>query len=167
MADQSNTTKQMHENASPGESDPTKPSVTNPLSTTIQISSTLTNPTSTNSQGTALTDNTDLSVEQAINRVLLAEREAEQIVRDCYLKSQQNLEQSRRQANVIAARAGARISWVHQRCRRAVTDAKTQIKHQRGELQDPALSVDEQVLTRVTQVIAELLSTPGKTGWKS
>ena len=95
----------------------------------------------------------DLSIEEAINRVLLAEREATEMVQQCRIQAQQTMEQARQTANRIVNKTNDRIRWVHQRCVRAVSDEKNRIKHQGPD----AANTDSQPdMVRLAQVLDEI-----------
>ena len=56
------------------------------------------------------------TVEQAMNRVLRAERDARQAVRDCEGEARKMMQEAQQRAQRIASLADERISLMHMRC---------------------------------------------------
>jgi F0F1-type ATP synthase membrane subunit b/b' len=68
------------------------------------------------------TNETGTTTEQAINDVLKVERDAQQQITQCVTESEQILEQARQTARHIGERNNSRITLIHQRCSRKISD---------------------------------------------
>lgn len=103
-----------------------------------------------------------MTAEQAMNEVLEAEQNAKQRVEQCHVEAEHLLQQTRQQAQQIMERVDNRISRVHQRCSRAVTDQVKQIKlAQEQMLQESDQSdLHLETLDAVVEKIARRLTIP-------
>ncbi|MGD8567008.1 MAG: hypothetical protein PVJ39_02800 [Gammaproteobacteria bacterium] len=102
-----------------------------------------------------------MTAEQAMNVVLKAEADARQAVKQCSAQADTLLQQAREKAQRIAALTDDRISRLHRRCHRAVTD---QVNHLQME-QEKNLRAshddepDSVAVDEVAGQMAELLTT--------
>ena len=103
---------------------------------------------------------TVISAEQAMNRVLEAESQAQQAIAEYIKQSEEQLRQAREQAHRIKMRTNNRITLLHQRCSRLITDEISQI--QQGNKQETInrkTKVEDQIIDVVAEKIAEELTT--------
>jgi vacuolar-type H+-ATPase subunit H len=103
-----------------------------------------------------------VTTEQAMNRVLQAEHDARGAVDQCKQQADAMIQQARLTAQKIAEKADHRITRIHQRCSREVTDQVTQLKRdQEQQAKDShSYEVDVETVDVVVEQIAELLTTP-------
>ena len=101
------------------------------------------------------------STGHAMNIVLEAESAAKQSVEKCAAEAEELLQQARQAAKKIAERADNRITRIHQRCSRVVTDQVSQLQRDQQQKAKAAHSykVDTETVDVVVEQIAELLTT--------
>ena len=107
-------------------------------------------------------DDESLTAEQAMNVVLEAERKARQTVEKCRADSDAILQQARQKSQRIGKRVDDRISRIHQRVARAVTDQVKRLDEEEQQLakQGYLYRIEHDVVEEVVEQIAELLTTP-------
>ena len=101
-----------------------------------------------------------VSTEQAMNRVLEAECQAQQAVADYEKESEAQLQQARQQAHRIKQRTDVRIARIHQRSSRLITDEINRI--QQGDAQERSHHqsvIDLETINTVAEKTAEELTT--------
>ncbi|WP_455218694.1 hypothetical protein [Kaarinaea lacus] len=110
---------------------------------------------SSNDNGTSMT------AEHAMNVVLEAEDHAKHAVDKCAAEADALLQQARQRAKQIAERADERITRIHQRCARVVTDRVTQLQRdqQKKARDSHSYEVDTETVDVVVEQIAEMLTT--------
>lgn len=95
------------------------------------------------------------SVDEAIDRVLSAEREARAAVEECRKQAHRRLSQARAQARRILERGDVRINGLHTRSERTVARTIAALKTEtKGLSQEPAL--DDIQLARLADVVRAL-----------
>jgi vacuolar-type H+-ATPase subunit H len=98
------------------------------------------------------------TVEQAMNRVLQAERSAEQAVEACRHEALKVQQAAQLQANRIARRANERLALCHMRCNARLTrELKERERTAEAEISQSAASaiqLDEAALTPVVEALA-------------
>ena len=106
-------------------------------------------------------NDTSMTAEHAMNVVLEAEDNAKHAVDKCATEAEAILQQSRQRAKLIAERADERITRMHQRCARVVTDKVAQLqKEQQQKARDShSYEVDTETVDVVVEQIAEMLTT--------
>ena len=100
-------------------------------------------------------------VEQAMNRVLQAERDAERVVAECEAEAGTILQAAQLQASRIASRTDARISRMQTRClQRVAEEIKQQERAERQtrERQEESYRIDETGLAECIEEIAICLT---------
>lgn len=75
------------------------------------------------------------SAEQAMNRVLEAERNAEKAITDCEHEAHDILQAAQQRAQRIADRTNKRITLLHQRCSQRIDQDINALKRAAGEVQ--------------------------------
>jgi len=80
------------------------------------------------------TNETGITTEQAINDVLKIERDAQQQITQCITEAEQILEQARQTARRIGERNNNRITLIHQRCSRKITDDISRMQSESKQL---------------------------------
>jgi cell division septum initiation protein DivIVA len=99
--------------------------------------------------------------EQAINRLLQAERDAKRIVAECEAEAASILQAAQLQASRIASRTDTRISLMQTRCFQQVTEEIKQLERaerQAGERQAESYRIDETGLAECIEEIAICLT---------
>ena len=106
-------------------------------------------------------DDTSMTAEHAMNVVLEAEDNAKYAVDKCSSETDALLQQARQRAKQIAERADERITRIHQRCARVVTDQVAQLQRdQQKEARDShSYEVDTETVDVVVEQIADMLTT--------
>lgn len=107
-------------------------------------------------------DADSLTAEEAMNVVLEAERKARESVEKCRSEADVILQKARQKSQRIGKRVDDRISRIHQRVARAVTDQVKQLDEEEQQLakQDYLYRIEHDVVEEVVEHIAELLTTP-------
>ena len=102
-----------------------------------------------------------MTAEHAMNVVLEAEDNAKQAVDSCAAEADAILQQARLTAKQIAERADERITRIHMRCSRVVTDKVAQLqKEQQQKARDShSYEVDTETVDVVVEQIAEMITT--------
>jgi len=102
-----------------------------------------------------------MSAEHAMNVVLESESNAKLAVDKCATEADALLQQARQKAKLIAERADERITRIHQRCSRVVTDQVGQLQRdQQQKARDShSYEVDTETVDVVVEQIAEMLTT--------
>ena len=100
------------------------------------------------------------TTEQAINEVLKAENDSQQNMTQCEAEAEQILEQVCQTVRFIGERNNNRITLIHQRCSRTITDHITSMQNSSGQLiadkqTDP---IDNSALTEVLERMALALT---------
>jgi cell division septum initiation protein DivIVA len=99
--------------------------------------------------------------EQAMNRVLQAERDAERVVAACEAEAASILQAAQRQVSRIASRTDSRISLMQTRCFQQVADEIKQLERaerQEKETQAESYRIDETGLAECIEEIAICLT---------
>jgi len=95
------------------------------------------------------------SVDEAIRRVLSAEREARLAVEECRRQAHRRLSQARAAARRILAQGDERIDGLHARCERTVARTIAALKAEtKGLYQEPVL--DDVQLARLADAVRAL-----------
>jgi vacuolar-type H+-ATPase subunit H len=102
-----------------------------------------------------------MTAERAMNVVLQAEADARQAVEQCSAQADILLQQAREKAQRIAAHTDDRISRLHRRCHRAVTDqvSQLQLEQERNLKASLGSEPDPGVVDDVAGQMAALLTT--------
>jgi cell division septum initiation protein DivIVA len=106
-------------------------------------------------------DSTTTPAEQAMNRVLQAERDAARAVAECETEAGSILQAAQLQAGRVASRADSRISRMQTRClQRAAEEIKQleRAERQTTESQEESYRIDESGLAECIQEIAICLT---------
>ena len=95
------------------------------------------------------------TTEQAINKVLKAESNSQQKIAECEAEAERLLEQARQTARLIGERNNNRITRIHQRCSRTITD---EIAHMQraSDQQKEDEQVDKIDITALTEVLDQM-----------
>lgn len=103
-----------------------------------------------------------MTAEQAMNIVLDAERKAREAVAQCQTEADAILQQARQKSQRIGKRVDDRISRIHQRVARAVTDQVKQLDLEEQQLakQDYLYQIEHDIVEKVVEQLAEMLTTP-------
>lgn len=103
-----------------------------------------------------------MTAEYAMNTVLEAEQKAKQKVEECKAEAEVCLQQARRQAQQIAERVDNRITRIHQRCNRAITDQVKQLKttQEKSARDNEHSNLHLEAIDEVVEVMAKRLTTP-------
>jgi len=97
--------------------------------------------------------------EAAMNRVLQAEREAEQAVADCEKQATIILSDARQRANRIANRADERITLMNMRCSQRVTGKiSKQERAEKAARKQPASELDATGLSECIEAVSAALT---------
>ena len=101
-----------------------------------------------------------MGTDTAMNLVLKAEHDAQQAVADCEQQARALLVQAREKAHRIAEHSDARISRIHQRCSRAVTDETNRIQQEaaRQRNSEHASGIDDNITAAAVDRLAALLT---------
>jgi cell division septum initiation protein DivIVA len=111
-------------------------------------------------------DSATEQAEQAMNRVLQAERDAERVVAECEAEAGSILQAAQLQVSRIASRTDSRISLMQTRCLQRVAEEIKQLERavrQARERQEESYRIDETGLAECLDEIAICLTggTPG------
>jgi len=110
------------------------------------------------------------SVEQAMNQVLRAERDARQAIADCEREAHERVHTAQQRAQRIASRTDERITAIHQHCKQQVHREIRALEHRYRNVQHIELSShsDETALTTSINDLAVTLtdSEPSATATK-
>ena len=100
------------------------------------------------------------SAEQAINRVLQAERDTDQAVTDCEQQAHTILQTARRRARRILSRTDDRISHMQMRVAQRVTGKIQALdrEEKKARLAKPAAPLDETGLAECIEQVASILT---------
>jgi vacuolar-type H+-ATPase subunit H len=103
-----------------------------------------------------------MTAEQAMNIVLEAERNARESVEQCKLEAEAILQQARQKSQRIGKRVDDRITRIHQRVARVVTDQVKKLDEEEQQLakQQNQYRVEHDIVEIVVDRIAEMLTTP-------
>jgi vacuolar-type H+-ATPase subunit H len=103
-----------------------------------------------------------MTAEQAMNTVLEAERNARDSVHRCKAEADALLLQARQKSQRIGKRVDDRITRIHQRVSRVVTDQVKLLEEEQRLLakQENLYKVDNEIVAVVVEQIAEMLTTP-------
>jgi cell division septum initiation protein DivIVA len=97
--------------------------------------------------------------EAAMNRVLLAEREAEQTVAECENQVREILSNARRRANRIANRTDERITLMKMRCsQRVAGEISKQKRAEKAARKQPGSELDETGLSECIEAVSAALT---------
>ena len=101
------------------------------------------------------------TTEQAINEVLKAENDSQLKMTQCEAEAERILEQARQTARLIGERNNNRITLIHQRCSRTITDEIAHVQNASGQLkeEEKADQIDIAALTEVLDRMALALTT--------
>jgi vacuolar-type H+-ATPase subunit E/Vma4 len=107
-------------------------------------------------------NDSSITPERAMNVVLEAEDNAKLAVEDCAAEAEAILQQARQKAKQISERADERITRIHQRCSRVVTDqvSKLQREQQQKARDSHSYEVDMETVDVVVEQIADMLTSP-------
>lgn len=102
----------------------------------------------------------ELTAERAMQIVLEAERKAKQAISLCEQEAERRLQAARHKAQRIDERTDARITRIHQRCSRLVTDQVNTLKKLQKEQAEKGHTyiVNEDTVTSVVEQIADMLT---------
>ncbi len=106
-------------------------------------------------------DTATRQAEQAMNRVLQAERDAERAVAECEAQAGRILQAAQLQASRIASRTDSRISRMQTRCLQRVTEEIKQLERAERltqERQEESYRIDETGLAECIEEIAICLT---------
>jgi len=100
------------------------------------------------------------TTEQAINEVLKAENDSQQNMTQCEAEAERILEQARQTARLIGERNNNRITLIHQRCSRTITDEIVHIQNASGQFieDEQADQINATALTEVLERMALALT---------
>jgi len=99
------------------------------------------------------------TVEQAMNRVLEAERGAEQAVEACGHDAMKIVQAAQQQAKRIARRANERLAICHVRCNAKITrEIRQRERAAAGQRGEASYRLDEAALTAVVEALALALT---------
>jgi vacuolar-type H+-ATPase subunit H len=103
------------------------------------------------------------SVEQAMNEVLRAERDARQAIGDCEREAYERVSTAQQRAQRIAGRTDERITTIHQHCKQWVNREIRALEHRHRSAQQVELSsyIDETALTAAVDELAVMLTGSG------
>lgn len=106
-----------------------------------------------------------VTAEQAMNVVLDAERKAREAVDQCKAQADSLLQKARQKSQRIGQRVDDRITRMHQRISRVMTDEVKKLDEEQQQLakQEYLYHIDNDVTKTVVNQIAELLTTPDET----
>lgn len=106
------------------------------------------------------------TAEQAMNRVLAAERDAAQAIADCEAQSRDLVQAARQQASRIDARADERITLMQMRCAKQIAQALQQLgqTQQAGSAQNPDHLDDASISACMESVAAALTAAADSAG---
>lgn len=97
--------------------------------------------------------------EAAMNRVLQAEREAEQAVAECEMKASEILSHAHQRANRITTLADERITLIKMRCSQRVTGQISGLERaEKKARQQKALELDESDLSECIEAVSAALT---------
>ena len=104
------------------------------------------------------------TTEQAINDVLKAENDSQQKMTQCDAEAERILEQARQTARLVGERNNNRITLIHQRCSRTITDEVTRMQRTSEQLIEDEESdkIDINALAEVLERMALALTTTQK-----
>jgi vacuolar-type H+-ATPase subunit H len=108
------------------------------------------------------TDETGITAEQAMNVVLQAEQEAKQRIGECKQEAESLLQQARQKAKRISEHVDGRITRIHLRCSRVITDKvkQLQLEQEQNARDGHRYQLDMETVDVVVEQIAEMLTTP-------
>jgi len=103
-----------------------------------------------------------VTAEQAMNIVLDAERSARESVDQCKAQADNLLLQARQKSQRIGKRVDDRITRIHQRISRVMTDQMKKLEEEQQQLaeQEYLYHIDNEIVETVVDQIAELLTMP-------
>ena len=105
------------------------------------------------------------AAEQAMNRVLAAERDAAQAVADCEARARDTVQAARQRANRIASRTDERITLMQMRCSQQIAATLRQLQQAQAPHGDQAGEpLDDATLGACMEQVAEALTTAAHTG---
>lgn len=106
------------------------------------------------------------TAEQAMNRVLAAERDAAQAIADCEAQSRDLVQAARQQASRIDARADERITLMQMRCAKQIAQALQQLgqTQQAGSAQNSDHLDDASISACMESVAAALTAAADSAG---
>lgn len=106
-----------------------------------------------------------MTAEQAMNIVLEAERNARESVEQCRSEAEAILQQARQKSQRTGKRVDDRITRIHQRIARVVTDEVKKLNEEEQQMakQQNLYEVDDEIVEIVVDRIAEILTTPTET----
>lgn len=99
------------------------------------------------------------AAEQAMNRVLAAERDAAQAIADCEAQARDLVQAARQQANRIDARADQRITLMQMRCAKQIAQALQELAQTRqAHSSQSAAQLDDTGVSACMEAVAEALT---------
>ena len=103
-----------------------------------------------------------VTAEQAMNIVLEAERSARESVDQCKAQADNLLLQARQKSQRIGKQVDDRITRIHQRVSRVMTDQMKKLEEEQQQLarQEHLYHIDNEIVEIVVDQIAELLTIP-------
>ena len=101
------------------------------------------------------------TTEQAINEVLKAENDSQLNMTQCEAEAERILEQARQTARLIGERNNNRITLIHQRCSRTITDEIAHMQNASGQFieDEQADQINTTALTEVLERTTLALTT--------
>ena len=108
------------------------------------------------------TGDESITAEQAMNTVLEAERKAREAVEQCRAETEAMLQQARQKSQRIGKKVDDRITRIHQRISRVVTDQVKKLDEEQQQLakQENQFRIEHDVVEIVVDQIAEMLTKP-------
>jgi len=116
-----------------------------------------------NKQSTSIPANGEsVTAEQAMNVVLDAERKAREAVNECKQQADALLQQARQKSQRIGKQVDVRITRIHQRISRVMTDEVKKLDEEQQMLarQEHLYHIDNDIVEMVVDQIAEFITTP-------
>ena len=95
------------------------------------------------------------TTEQAINEVLKAENDSHQKISQCDAEAERILEQARQTARLVGERNNNRITLIHQRCSRTITDEITNMQRRSEQLKEDE-QTDQFDINALTEVLERM-----------
>jgi vacuolar-type H+-ATPase subunit H len=107
-------------------------------------------------------DETGTTAEQAMNIVLQAEQDVKQQIEQCKQEAEVLLQKARQKAKRISEHVDERITRIHLRCSREITDQvkQLQLEQEQNARDGHRYQLNMETVDVVVEQIAEMLTTP-------